>query len=279
MRNSHIVEITDSVLGIKNGNRVFTSLEGENPGGSIKDHMVLGEIQKLLISKNTEFTGISEVSSGSTARALAYYCRLHGFKCELFVPDTVSLTLIKDLENLGAKIHTSNLNNIYSIYDSFSASHPELMRLNQMFDQNKKKHYHFLAKKITNILGNINAVIGAIGTGHSLIGITESMSRSNVVSAEPEPSFRISGVRNIEIEKYGDSDLENKLHSRVIISKLDMPELATINTSAGLVEITPSFLLALKATQIYLRDKRNHTVFSIGASNKRLNLTSLRKAS
>lgn len=278
MINSTIVEITDPLISMKNGNKIFTSLEGENPGGSIKDYMVLGEIKKLLNNNDVKITGISEVSSGSTARALAHYCRQYGFECELFVPDTSPLTLIRNLKKLGARIHTANLNSIYSDYNNFSGLKPSLMRLNQMFDSNKKEHYHSLADKIISSIGKIHAVLGAIGTGHSLIGLAEKMPASAIISAEPEPGFKVAGIRNIEFEKYGDFGLENKLDRRIVVSESEIPRVSIFETSAGLIEVSPSFLLVLKAAEVYLRDQQNISAFLVGAVNKRLNVMTLKKA-
>src|SRR5687767_10373902 len=101
-----IVEITEQWLELKPGQKVFTSLEGENPGGSIKDRMVHGEIQALM-RKGLLKPGdaISEVSAGSTAKSMAHYCPLYGVKCVLFVPSSTDPAVLDTLKKNGANLH------------------------------------------------------------------------------------------------------------------------------------------------------------------------------
>lgn len=273
MHKLSIIEIIDPNFKLENGNRVFTSLEGENPGGSIKDHMVRGELKDLfkkkLIKKGD---AISEVSSGSTAISLVHYCSQFGLKCVLFVPNTASWKLLVELQDQGAEVHTAELSSIYSIYNSYVAQDPTVYPFNQLFDKTKQRHYFNLGSQIFRSIGPVNAIIGAVGTGHSLLGTAKGLGSPLVISAEPEKSVKISGVRNLEFERYGEQDTchPSQFDRRVIVHQNEIPTMQIIMTDHGSIQIPPSFQLALGAIKIFLRDKKNFRVFALGASLKRL---------
>ena len=280
-KTAEIVEIIDPWLQLQNGNRVFTTLEGENPGGSMKDHMVHGEIEDLWqknLLKNG--SGISEVSAGSTAASLAYYCPLYGLKCVLFVPPAAPLHLLNSLQKQGAEIHVEEMSSIYGAYDSFTSQHPELHRFDQLFDNSKRRYYHSLGAEVLNSLGRIDAIIGSVGTGHSLLGTAEGMGRPFTISAEPESPLRIPGVRNVEADRYGEKDTcqAKDFYLRMIVTATDLPPAINVLTTVGLVQIPVSFQLVLAGLKNYLNNKKNLQVFAVGASLKPLEKLSLKQA-
>lgn len=269
----NITEIIDPRLNFGEGNRVLTTLEGENKGGSIKDHMVRGELidllnQKLIKKGDT----ISEVSSGSTAFSIAHYCSQYELKCILFMPNHLPWKLLVELQKLGAEVRTEEPTSIYSIYESFSAAHPMIHRFNQLLDSTKSRHYHQLGMQILNNTGPINAIIGGVGTSHSLFGTAEGLGSPKTISAEPASFFKVNGIRNIDFERYGEKDpcLSNHLDQRIIIPESLLFEAQTVLTSDGLIEISRSFQLVLAATEVYLKDYKNLQVFSLGASLRRV---------
>lgn len=269
----YITEIIDPRLNFGEGNRVLTTLEGENKGGSIKDHMVQGELIDLLnqkLIKKGDF--ISEVSSGSTAFSLAYYCSQYDLKCILFMPNTLPWKLLVELQKLGAEVRTEEPTSIYSVYESFSEAHPKIHRFNQLFDSTKSRHYYKLGTQILNHIGPIDAIIGGVGTSHSLFGTAEGLGNPKTISAEPAAFFRVNGIRNIETERYGEMDpcLKSHLDQRIIIPESLLHAEQTVLTSDGLIEISRSFQLVLAATEVYLKDHKNLQVFSLGASLKRI---------
>lgn len=277
-----IIEITDPYLELENNNRVFTTLEGENPGGSIKDHMVHGEIEDLLKKKSfNPKHGVSEVSSGSTATSLAYYCSQRGIRCVLFIPNTASWKLLAELQKQGAEVHTAETNSIYAFYDSYISQHPNLYRFNQLFDETKQRHYYDLGTQILHSLGQpVSAIIGGVGTGHSLLGTAQGLGGPLIISAEPEPLLKISGIRNIEYERYGTQDTcqPAQFDRRMVITERMLPNMQSIFTTEGPVQIPPSFQLVLQALKIYLRNQSNLRVFALGASLKRLQPAKTRTA-
>jgi cysteine synthase len=274
MPESLIVEIAASELNLRDGNRIFTSLEGENPGGSMKDHMVEGEIAYLFQSGQIKKGGIiSEVSAGSTATSLAHYCREQKLQCTLFVPKTVAPTLVEALQSQGAEVFQEDMAEIYASYEKFLIARPGSIRFDQLFDFNKRRHYHSLGKRAAEFIGTpVSAIVGAVGTGHSLLGTAEGANAHWVVSAEPQSGFTVSGVRNIELNRYGDRDeiSPKDFNQRVLVAEAQLVPKDTLETSAGTVKMGPSFKLVLAGIQEYLQGKSQQTVFALGASLKRI---------
>ncbi|QDK36372.1 pyridoxal-phosphate dependent enzyme [Bdellovibrio sp. NC01] len=268
-----IVEIIDPILQLKAGNRIFTSLEGENPGGSMKDHMVRGEIEELLnTGRLQKGGGVAEVSAGSTAVSLAHYCQRNDLQCVLFVPNGISPEIVANLRRQGATVYQEELAQIYQVFDVFMKSHPELIAFNQLYDVSKRRHYNSFGSLIQNEIGPLAAVIGGVGTGHSLLGISEGCGAGvQAISAEPA-SFKVSGVRNVAIDRYGDQDSLNaqSFDQRFLITPEELTATESILTSVGEIQIGASFSLVLAAARAYFKGKTHQKIFAISASGKLL---------
>ena len=119
MLGTRLVKIIDPRLQLSQD--VFTTLEGENPGGSIKDRMVWGELSELLDGGDLKpGDDIAEISAGSTALSLAYYSQLLGLKCHLFVPQTLESKMLERLSNLQATLHFfADVKSAYEEFDQF----------------------------------------------------------------------------------------------------------------------------------------------------------------
>ena len=122
--------------------RAYTSLEGENPGGSIKDRMVLGELSEQVSTGALRPGGwIAEISSGSTARSLAHYCANLGINCALFVPRTLPLGDLRRLRESGAEVHAIEVEGAYERFRAFCRER-KMTAFDQLFDASERRHYH-----------------------------------------------------------------------------------------------------------------------------------------
>jgi len=67
--------------------RIFAKLEGNNPGGSVKDRAALNMIRSALERGNIKpGTKLVEATSGNTGIALAMIACLYGLEIELVMP-------------------------------------------------------------------------------------------------------------------------------------------------------------------------------------------------
>lgn len=277
MIKSRFVEIidTDYLKGIPLGHRIFTSLEGENPGGSIKDHMVKSQLELWLKEKIiSPGDWTSELSSGSTALSLAYYAKALKLNCAIFLPKTTPLQTRQALIKLNVKTQLLDMATAYADYNA-EAKTRGYFQFNQLFDANKKVHYHKLGEQFKNFHPPVNVVIGATGTGHSLLGIADGISkgcskRPWLVSAEPGGSIKIQGCRNLELERYGEQDPLTAAHinQRLILSDLnELWPFQIVQTDQGPLQINLSFQLVLGLLRPLLRHRRHLHVFAVGSAN------------
>lgn len=269
MIKTKIFEINDSLIH-QTGHKVFTSAEGDNPGGSIKDHMVFNELTELLrLGKLKKTDWISEISSGSTALSLAHYAKHFELSCHLFVPKDMAPEKIKQLESYGAKVHQCNVETIYQDHNNFLTEHPRTVFFNQFFDEKKIRHYKKLGAFFSQQVGPFDLVIGAVGTGHSLKGIAGANSEALLYSAEPAPSEKCLGVRNIEVENYGPQDPchVNNFQHRVIVNQKNYFPKDIVDTTGGRLRICESFRLVLGAIQVLPVSKSSRSILALGAQN------------
>lgn len=268
-----IVELTDLRLE-RAGTRVFTTLEGDNPSGSLKDRMVGGELSELLAAGAlAPGDRVSEVSAGSTARSLAWYGRELELRVDLFVPDTLPEEETDGYAALGATVHRGNRETGYALYEDFCArEHPH--RLDQLSDASLSRHYRALGSAVNAKIGPVDAVIGAVGTGHSLLGTAAGMTpRPLVVTAEPAEPFAIPGIRNIELERYGPQDActPDLFDLRLVLSDEERAAFVdgVVRTDHGDVVGGASLGLVLAAARRLLAVRSVTRLFLIGATARR----------
>lgn len=250
---SEIVRITDPRIADPSF-ELFTSLEGDNPGGSIKDHLVEGELTELrgkgLLAEGAT---VSEVSAGSTALSLAKWAPRFQLKCDLFVPEGTDPERIRALESAGANVMLAPMETIYAEHEKHRAWHKTYF-FNQLWDGTKERHYHSLGRRIRDERGSFPLALGAVGTGHSLKGVGHGLNAADVMTAEPLAPLRIAGIRNILEVRYGDQDpcAERDFSRRLLVGPSELFEDKKISTSRGPVLIGQSFQLVLGA---YLKYK------------------------
>lgn len=277
MKRATIVRIAD-LTGITDRRdvSVFTSLEGENPGGSIKDRMVRGELEYLLsIQAIRPGDKIAELSAGSTALSLAHHAGELKLRSLVFLPAGSPAELIEALREKKTEVRTLPFDNVYERYRE-AIQKERVHDFNQMFDTAKRRHYFPLAAEIEKSLPPLDALIGAVGTGHSLLGIAAGLGRSlHLASAEPLGAEKIPGVRNIETDRFGPNDpcRPELFAERILVPSAGMFPHRLISTSAGQVEIGPTFQLVLGGIGRLLEKNRQlRTVFAVGAKNRRCRL-------
>ena len=85
--------------------RILAKLEGQNPGGSVKDRIAKFMIEAAEADGTlTPGQTILEPSSGNTGIGLALICRLKGYQLKVVLPENVSVERRQLLEICGAEI-------------------------------------------------------------------------------------------------------------------------------------------------------------------------------
>lgn len=278
MIKTNVVEITDPRLEIRGrGARVFTSLEGENPGRSIKDHAVVGELTAWLETGILQpGDAVAEISAGSTALSLAYWTRRLGLQCVLFVPDSAPTESLERMRNWGAELHSvdaADAAKAYADFDDYCRSR-RLRKFNQMADKGKRRHYGRLASAIQSDV-DLDLLIGAVGTGHSLLGVGQALGEQILIfSAEPVEGQKVVGIRNLAHERFGKDDPCSvaDIPRRIEVDSRHYFPDSQLETSAGLIEVPLSFQLVLGALAKTVSDRENLEIFALSASSRRVKM-------
>lgn len=201
--NTPLVEASHIIS--KKGVRLFLKLEGQNPGGSVKDRAAFNMISEALkrgaIKKGDTLV---EATSGNTGIALAFIAQLLGFKMILIMPENSTEERIKTMRAYGAElILTSSDEGIEGSRDLAEKLEKEkgYFMLNQFAnDDNWKAHYKTTGPEIwrdTN--GEVTHFVAAMGTTGTVMGVSTFLKEQNkdiiIVGAQPKDGAKIPGIR------------------------------------------------------------------------------------
>ena len=92
-------------VSFNSNNTILAKLEGNNPGGSVKDRAALRMIEDAeksgQIKKNDT---LIEATSGNTGIALAMVAAMKGYKMRLIMPETASIERVQTMRAYGADV-------------------------------------------------------------------------------------------------------------------------------------------------------------------------------
>ncbi|HPX45216.1 MAG TPA: cysteine synthase family protein [Bacteroidales bacterium] len=190
--------------------RIFAKIEGQNPGGSIKDRPALFMINEAEKSgKLTKEKTIIEATSGNTGIALAMIAALKGYKIKLFMPECVSLERRKILESYGADLvltpAAENTDGAIIRAKKLLSDYPDLYFMPDQFSNpaNPLSHYQTTGPEILKqINGEIDYLAVGLGSTGSLMGtskfLKENIPNIQIVAIEPVKKHKIQGLKNME---------------------------------------------------------------------------------
>ena len=201
--NTPIVEASHI---IKNKNvRLFLKLEGNNPGGSVKDRAAFNMINEALKRGDIKKGGtLVEATSGNTGIALAFIAQLLGLNLVLIMPENSTEERVKTMRAYGAEVILTSADiGIEGSRDLAFKLRDEkgYMLLNQFEnDDNWKAHYKTTGPEIwRDTEGEVTHFVSAMGTTGTIMGTSTFLKEKNknitIVGAQPEDGARIPGIR------------------------------------------------------------------------------------
>jgi len=185
--------------------KIFGKLEGNNPGGSVKDRAAFGMINGALDRKEIKRGDkLIEATSGNTGIALAMIARLMGLEMTLVMPDNSTRERILSMEAYGAKvILTPSAKTIeYSreLAEKMAAEEGYYI-LNQFANpDNYMMHYRTTGPEIwRDTQGKITHFVSAMGTTGTIMGVSKFLKEQNsdvqIVGTQPTDGSSIPGIR------------------------------------------------------------------------------------
>jgi [CysO sulfur-carrier protein]-thiocarboxylate-dependent cysteine synthase len=204
--------------------RILAKLEGQNPGGSIKDRIAWRMVQEAEADGSlTAGRTIIEPSSGNTGIALAMIARTRGYSIKIVMPENVSTERRQALEVWGAEIILTpgeeGSNGAVRRAQELADEHPEWVFLYQYANEaNPRAHYETTGPEIWRDAPDVTHFVAGLGTTGTLMGVGRFLKEQNpevrVVAIEPPLGERVEGLRNLDegyippvYEKWGGPDL------------------------------------------------------------------------
>lgn len=191
---------------VKNKNvQLLLKLEGNNPGGSVKDraalNMIVSALERGTIKKGDK---LIEATSGNTGIALAMIAQILGIEIELVLPENSTKERTQTMRAYGAKvILTPAKEGIIGSRDYADKKVAEggYVMLNQFANNdNWKAHYKTTGPEIwRDTEGKITHFVSAMGTTGTIMGTSTYLKEKNpaiqIVGAHPSDGSKIPGIR------------------------------------------------------------------------------------
>lgn len=184
---------------------IYAKMEGNNPGGSVKDRAAYGMI-KGIIDRGELKPGIKliEATSGNTGIALAMIASLYNIEIEIVMPEDATRERVLTMQAYGAKVILTPKEE--SIEGSIDYANEQLQKggyinLNQFSNpDNYLTHYHTTGPEIwrdTN--GEVTHFVSAMGTTGTIMGVSRFLKEKNpdiqIVGCQPTDGSHIPGIR------------------------------------------------------------------------------------
>ena len=198
--------LVETVNLVQNKNvKLLLKLEGNNPGGSVKDraayYMIKGALDRGEIKKGDK---LIEATSGNTGIALAMIAQLLGIEIELILPEDSTKERTQTMRAYGATvILTPASEGIIGSRDYADKKVAEggYIMLNQFANEdNWKAHYNTTGPEIWNDTeGTVTHFVSAMGTTGTIIGTSTYLKEKNpaieIIGAQPSEGSQIPGIR------------------------------------------------------------------------------------
>ncbi len=182
--------------------KMFAKLEGDNPGGSVKDRPALNMIRSALERGDIKAgTKLIEATSGNTGIALAMIARLYDLEIELIMPSTSTKERTLTMEAFGAKVVLLDNIEICRDYAEEKAATGEYFILNQFSNpDNYKAHYKTTGPEIWRDTNkSITHFVSSMGTTGTIMGCSRYFKELDpsiqIIGCQPTEESSIPGIR------------------------------------------------------------------------------------
>ncbi len=188
------------------GTVILGKLEGNNPGGSVKDRPVLSMI------RGAEARGdirpgdrLIEATSGNTGIAMAMIAAMTGYRMTLIMPDNLSAERRASMRAYGAELLLTPAAQGGMEYARDLAMTMQANGEGRVLDQfanpdNPRAHYETTGPEIwRDTQGGITHFVSAMGTTGTIMGVSrflrEQKAGVTIVGAQPSEGSQIAGIR------------------------------------------------------------------------------------
>ena len=184
---------------------LYGKLEGQNPGGSVKDRAAYGMITNALERGDIKpGDKLIEATSGNTGIALAMIAQLMGLKMVLVMPEDATAERIQAMTAYGAEVILTPAERTIEYsrqYAEEQAATGEYYLLNQFGNpDNYRMHYRTTGPEIwRDTEGKITHFVSSMGTTGTIMGVSRYLKEQDpavqIVGVQPTDGSKIPGIR------------------------------------------------------------------------------------
>jgi S-sulfo-L-cysteine synthase (O-acetyl-L-serine-dependent) len=201
--NTRLVDM--QVIPVKKNVTLLGKLEGDNPGGSVKDRAAYGMIKGALDRGEIKSGDkLVEATSGNTGIALAMIAQVMGLNITLVMPDNSTRERVLAMEAYGAKViltpHEKTIEYSRELAEQMAANEGYFI-LNQFANaDNYGAHYKSTGPEIwKDTKGTVTHFVSAMGTTGTIMGVSRYLKEQNpnvqIVGTQPVEGSSIPGIR------------------------------------------------------------------------------------
>lgn len=190
----------------RRGNLILGKLEGNNPGGSVKDRpawsMITRAEQRGEIRPGDR---LIEATSGNTGIALAMIAAIKGYRMTLVMPDDLSAERRASMTAYGAELILTPAAQGGMEYARDLVLAMQARGEGKVLDQfanpdNPRIHFETTGPEIwRDTKGTITHFVSAMGTTGTIMGVSRYLKAQNpavrIIGAQPAEGSRIAGIR------------------------------------------------------------------------------------
>ena len=201
--NTPLVEIRN--IYQKKNVTLYGKLEGDNPGGSVKDRAAYGMIKGALdrgeIRKGDRLV---EATSGNTGIALAMIAQSMGVKMTLLMPENSTRERVLAMRAYGAEVILTPAEKTIEYSRQLAEEMVEkegYFMLNQFANpDNYGMHYQTTGPEVwRDTEGKVTHFVSAMGTTGTIMGVSRYLKEQNpavqIVGTQPTEGSSIPGIR------------------------------------------------------------------------------------
>lgn len=184
---------------------IYCKLEGQNPGGSVKDRAALGMISGALERGEIKpGDRLIEATSGNTGIALAMIAAFKKLNLTLIMPEDATKERIKTMKAYGAKLILTPAERTIEYSRELAdqmARDEGYYQLNQFANpDNYKMHERTTGPEIwRDTDGKVTHFVSAMGTTGTIMGVSRYLKSMNpdiqIVGTQPTEGSSIPGIR------------------------------------------------------------------------------------
>ncbi len=237
--NTPLIDLSD--LSDNPAVQIFGKLEGQNPGGSVKDRAALSMILGAWERGDLDGKSIVEATSGNTGIAMAMIAAKLRIPITLVMPENSTPERVGTMRAYGAEVILTPAEKTieYSreLAQQMEDSGDGYVQMNQFAnDDNWKAHYRTTGPEIwKDTDGEITHFVSSMGTTGTITGtgryLREQSDTVQIIGVQPTDGSRIPGIR-----RWSPAFLPKIYDDSVVHRKIDVSQEEAVKTMRMLAQ-------------------------------------------